>query len=127
MLSGMSAAGSLPYASSLCGACYEVCPVKINIPEVLVHLRHEEVARARAPCASAWSPSTSPCARMARVFANRRLYEAAQRAGRLTQWPLVRDGKIRRLPGPLAGWTSARDLPAVPSQSFRDWWRERAP
>ena len=44
MLSGMTAAGSLPYASSLCGACYEVCPVKINIPEVLVHLRHEEVA-----------------------------------------------------------------------------------
>ena len=50
MLSGLTAAGSLPYASSLCGACYEVCPVKINIPEVLVHLRHEVVARsARAP------------------------------------------------------------------------------
>jgi L-lactate dehydrogenase complex protein LldF len=46
MLSGMTAAGSLPYASTLCGACYEVCPVKINIPEVLVHLRHEEVSRA---------------------------------------------------------------------------------
>ena len=63
---------------------------------------------------------------MARIFASRRLYEAAQRAGRLSQWPLVRDGTIRRLPGPLSGWTSARDLPAVPSQSFRDWWRERS-
>jgi L-lactate dehydrogenase complex protein LldF len=41
MLAGLDAAGSLPYASSLCGACYEVCPVKINIPEVLVHLRHK--------------------------------------------------------------------------------------
>ena len=63
---------------------------------------------------------------MARVFASRRLYEAAQKAGRLAQWPLVRDGKIRRLPGALGGWTAARDLPPVPPQSFRDWWRERS-
>jgi L-lactate dehydrogenase complex protein LldF len=127
MLSGMTAAGSLPYASSLCGACYEVCPVKINIPEVLVHLRHEEVTQAaRAPGLRARvAPEHVAMRAMARVFAHRRLYEAAQRAGRLTQWPLVRDDAIRRLPGPLSGWTSARDLPAVPPQSFRDWWRER--
>jgi L-lactate dehydrogenase complex protein LldF len=124
----MTAAGSLPYASSLCGACYEVCPVKINIPEVLVHLRHEEVVRAaRAPgVRERVAPEHLAMRAMARVFANRRLYEAAQRAGRLSQWPLVRDGKIRHLPGPLSGWTSARDLPAVPAQSFRDWWRERS-
>jgi L-lactate dehydrogenase complex protein LldF len=60
---------------------------------------------------------------MARVFADRRLYEAAQRAGRLTQWPLVHHGKIQRLPGPLAGWSSMRDLTPLPRQSFRDWWR----
>ena len=123
-----NAAGSLPYASSLCGACYEVCPVKINIPEVLVHLRHETVARsARAHGARERVSAEHVAMRaMARVFANRRLYEAAQRAGRLTQWPLVRGGTIRRLPGPLSGWTSARDLPALPEQSFRDWWRERS-
>ena len=63
---------------------------------------------------------------LARVFANRRLYEAAQRGGRLGQWPLVRDGGIHRLPGPLAGWTSMRDLPSLPRQSFRDWWRRRS-
>jgi L-lactate dehydrogenase complex protein LldF len=127
MLSGMTEAGSLPYASSLCGACYEVCPVKINIPEVLVHLRHEEVARsARAPdVRERLAPEHVAMRAVARIFANRRLYEAAQRAGRLFQWPLVRDGAIRRLPGPLSGWSSARDLPAVPPQSFRDWWRER--
>jgi L-lactate dehydrogenase complex protein LldF len=104
-----------------------VCPVKINIPEVLVHLRHEKVAQAaRAPgVRGRVAPEHIAMRAMARVFANRRLYEAAQRAGRLTQWPLVRDGAIRRLPGPLSGWTSARDLPAVPPQSFRDWWRER--
>jgi L-lactate dehydrogenase complex protein LldF len=128
MLSGMTAAGSLPYASTLCGACYEVCPVKINIPEVLVHLRQEEVARsARAPgVRERVAPEHLAMRAMARVFASRRLYEAAQRAGRLSQWPLVRDGTIRRLPGPLSGWTSARDLPALPTQSFRDWWRERS-
>jgi len=128
MLTGMTAAKSLPYASSLCGACYEVCPVKINIPEVLVHLRHEEVkasTRARG-VRERLSPEHAAMRAMARVFASRRLYEAAQRAGRLAQWPLVRDGKIRRLPGPLRGWTAARDLPAVPSQSFRDWWRDRS-
>jgi L-lactate dehydrogenase complex protein LldF len=127
MLSGMTAAASLPYASSLCGACYEVCPVKIDIPEVLVHLRHEVVARsARAPgVRERIAPEHVAMRAMARVFANRRLYEAAQRAGRLTQWPLVRDGMIRRLPGPLSGWTAARDLPALPPQTFRQWWRER--
>jgi L-lactate dehydrogenase complex protein LldF len=128
MLSGMTAAGSLPYASTLCGACYEVCPVKINIPEVLVHLRHELVAQSeRAPTVRARvAPEHVAMRAMARVFADRRLYEAAQRAGRLAQWPFVRQGTIRRLPGPLSGWSSARDLPAVPPQSFRDWWRERS-
>jgi L-lactate dehydrogenase complex protein LldF len=59
MLSGPGAAGSLPYASSLCGACYEVCPVKINIPEVLVHLRHKEVEHATRGTVSGRLDSTS--------------------------------------------------------------------
>ncbi|HET8980742.1 MAG TPA: LutB/LldF family L-lactate oxidation iron-sulfur protein, partial [Solirubrobacteraceae bacterium] len=126
MLHGMTEYRSLPYASSLCGACYEVCPVKINIPEVLVHLRHEDVRRAGrpgAPLRERAAPERAGMRALARVFADRRLYEAAQRAGRLAQWPLVRDGRIGRLPGPLAGWTSARDLTPLPEQSFRDWWR----
>jgi L-lactate dehydrogenase complex protein LldF len=128
MLSGLDAAGSLPYASSLCGACYEVCPVKINIPEVLVHLRHREIEhRARGGGAhSRLSGERVAMRTLARVFADRRLYEAAQRTGRLAQWPLVRRGRIEHLPGPLAGWTSMRDLAPVPRQSFRDWWRQRA-
>jgi L-lactate dehydrogenase complex protein LldF len=127
MLSGMEAAGSLPYASSLCGACYEVCPVKINIPEVLIHLRHEQVADAdrRGGLARRLSPERLAMRAMARVFADRRLYEAAQRAGRLGQRPLVRRDRISHLPGPLAGWTAARDLRPLPEQSFRDWWRSR--
>jgi L-lactate dehydrogenase complex protein LldF len=121
MLTSLDEAGSLPYASSLCGACYEVCPVKINIPEVLVHLRGEVVRHAGADAEHVAMRT------LARVFGNRRLYEAAQPAGRFGQWPLVRRGTISRLPGPLAGWTAARDLKPVPRQSFRDWWREREP
>lgn len=121
MLTGLELAGSLPYASSLCGACYEVCPVKINIPEVLIHLRHQEAKRG-----SRTSGERLAMDAVARVFADRRLYEAAQRSGRLAQLPLVRRGKIARLPGPLSGWTAARDLRPLPKQSFRDWWRQRS-
>jgi L-lactate dehydrogenase complex protein LldF len=122
MLSGLDRAATLPYASSLCGACYEVCPVKINIPEVLVHLRGEAVSRS----ARRVSSERVAMRALARVFADRRLYEAAQKSSRVGQRPLLRGGKIRWLPGPLGGWTSMRDLPAVPDQSFRDWWRGRS-
>jgi L-lactate dehydrogenase complex protein LldF len=123
MLEGLDAARSLPYASSLCGACYEVCPVKINIPEVLVHLRGRLVARERGGRRAA--SERVAMRSMARVFASRRLYEAAQRSGRIAQLPLVRGGTIGRLPGPLSGWSAARDLRPLPRQSFRDWWRSR--
>jgi L-lactate dehydrogenase complex protein LldF len=127
MLSGPGAAGSLPYASSLCGACYEVCPVKINIPEVLVHLRHKEVEHAarRGTVSARLDSERLAMQALARVFSHPRLYEAAQRAGRLGQGPLVRRGRISRLPGALSGWSAARDLRPLPKQSFRDWWRSR--
>jgi L-lactate dehydrogenase complex protein LldF len=118
-------ARSLPYASSLCGACYEVCPVKINIPEVLVHLRGKvaEEDRDRLSLRDRLEPERLGLEAMGRVFASRRRYEAAQKLARAGQLPLVRGGTISRLPGELAGWTAARDLPAVPRQSFREWWR----
>ncbi len=128
MLDGIAAAGSLPYASSLCGACYEVCPVKINIPEVLVHLRQEVVEqRSReGGLRTRFSGERVAMEGLARVFADRRAYEAAQRLGRRGQWPFARHGTIERLPGPLAGWSAMRDLRPVPEQSFRDWWRARS-
>jgi L-lactate dehydrogenase complex protein LldF len=135
LLAGLEHATSLPWASSLCGACYEACPVKINIPDVLVHLRQQIVRRERASGEAAWRrsgreaapPSERAAMRaLAGVLANRRRYELAQRAARAGTWPLSRDGRIeRRLPGPLAGWTAVRDLPAPPRQTFRQWWRER--
>jgi L-lactate dehydrogenase complex protein LldF len=123
-LVGVENAGSLPYASSLCGACYEVCPVKINIPEVLIHLRGKVVREKQ----EAGGPNLESAAMkmLAHVFAARARYERAQRLGRFGQRLFVRDGVIDRLPGPLAGWTAMRDVFPVARQTFREWWSTRS-
>ena len=120
-LLGIENASSLPFASSLCGACYEVCPVKIDIPKVLLHLRAKAV-EAKAPAAE-----RALMRGVAWVFGRPWRLSAAQRLGRLGQRPLVRGGAIRRLPPPLSKWTRTRDLRPVAAESFRSWWRrERA-
>jgi L-lactate dehydrogenase complex protein LldF len=124
-LVGVEVAGSLPYASSLCGACYDVCPVKINIPEVLVHMRGEVVRGKEARARGRLDPEVLGMKLLGRVFASPVRYELAQRLARLGQWPLVRRGVISSAPGPLAAWTAMRDLFPVPRQTFREWWRER--
>ena len=115
-LEGLGEAPTLPFASSLCGACYEVCPVKIDIPSVLVHLRGRVVREERSRLA----PEALAMRTLAGVCGSRRRYETAQKLARLGRGPLA------KLPGsPLKGWTAARDLPEVPAQSFRDWWSAR--
>jgi L-lactate dehydrogenase complex protein LldF len=110
-------AASLPFASSLCGACYEVCPVRINIPEILTHLR-AEVVRAKGKR----TPEAIGMAALAWVLREPHRYEAAQKVGSLARL-LARNGKLSRLPGPGAKWTSGRDAPVPPAESFRAWWR----
>ena len=125
-LSGVEKAGTLPYASSLCGACYEVCPVKINIPQVLIYLRGRVVRQQqRGSLRDRANPERLALRWLARTFASRTRYERAQRLARLGQLPFTHGGMIEKLPGELSGWTILRDLPAVPAQSFREWWRER--
>jgi ferredoxin len=116
--SGRRPGRSLPWASSLCGACYEVCPVEIDIPRVLVHLRGRVV-----DSEPAWKPEKAAMKAMYRAFASRRAYERAQRVARLGARPLGRRGRIERLPSPLSGWTGTRDFPEPPAETFRDWWR----
>ncbi|HUZ05212.1 MAG TPA: LutB/LldF family L-lactate oxidation iron-sulfur protein [Acidobacteriaceae bacterium] len=124
-LQHMEHAQSLPYASSLCGACYEVCPVKINIPEVLIHLRGR-IVRERQQGLSKLNPENIGMQAVASIFRSRRRFEAAQRLARIGQWPFLRHGEvIERLPGFLHGWTQVRDLKPVPQQSFRNWWQQR--
>jgi len=119
-LLGVKHAKTLPYASTLCGACYEVCPVMINIPEVLLHLRGEVTSQA-----SPLSAEALAMRELAHIFASPKRYEQAQQLARRGQWLFMHRGVIDHLPGMLAGWTTARDLEPIPKQSFRDWWRER--
>ncbi|MFI8089881.1 LutB/LldF family L-lactate oxidation iron-sulfur protein [Streptomyces sp. NPDC086080] len=118
---------SLPFASSLCGACYEVCPVAIDIPEVLVHLRERVVEGGRVT-----REGNTVVLRPAKGHAAER---AAMRAAR---WAFSRPGALRAgqriasrtrrlhprtLPGPGRAWGATRDLPPVPAEPFRDWWQ----
>ncbi len=128
---------SLPYASSLCGACYEVCPVKINIPEVLIYLRNKVVEQ------KGWyAPEALAMKAMVSVFRSEQRFRAAQRLARMAQVPLVKKdlpivgqdmqtakdsvtGWMKWLPGIFGGWTETRDLRAIPRESFREWWERR--
>jgi len=112
-------AGSLPFASTLCGACADVCPVRIDIPRLLVHERAKVVA------GEGQGVEGAALRRLGRVFATRESYESAQRRARRLQRPGVEDGWVRVFPGPLAGWGATRDLPAVPDETFREWWEAR--
>jgi L-lactate dehydrogenase complex protein LldF len=112
-LRGLSEAPTLPWASSLCGACYEVCPVRIDIPRVLVHLRERVVREVKSPLA----PEALAMRAVGAAFASRGRYERAQRLARLGRGPLARAA--------LPAWTAMRDLPEVPEETFRDWFRAR--
>jgi L-lactate dehydrogenase complex protein LldF len=116
-LIGIEKAATLPFASTLCGACYDVCPVKIEIPKVLLHLRAKAV-EAKAPVSERVAMRS-----VAWLFGGPRRLGAAQRLARMAQRPFVRGGSIRRLPGPLTNWTRTRDLEPVARESFRSWWR----
>ena len=111
-LVGIENAASLPFASSLCGACYEVCPVKIDIPSVLLHLR------TRAVSARAGRAERAGMGLVAWMFSGRRRFGAAQRLARLAQPFALRLG-------PLAAWTRTRDLKPMPKETFGEWWRKR--
>ncbi|MGA7858444.1 MAG: (4Fe-4S)-binding protein, partial [Terracidiphilus sp.] len=119
----MQHAQSLPFASSLCGACYEVCPVKINIPEVLIELRAQVVNQERHHAARLFDPMFLGMRVASGIFSSARRFRAAQRTGRMALRPFTgKDGWIRSLPNLGARWTATRDLRGIPSQTFREWW-----
>ncbi|MDR3746013.1 MAG: LutB/LldF family L-lactate oxidation iron-sulfur protein [Acidobacteriaceae bacterium] len=126
----MHHAQSLPYASSLCGACYEVCPVKINIPEVLIHLRNKVVKQQSSGFHILANPEVMALKAVAQVFRSDKVFRVSQKLGRLAELPLShKDGQgvgwIDWLPGMLGGWTQVRDLRVMPKQTFREWFEER--
>jgi L-lactate dehydrogenase complex protein LldF len=106
-LMGIEKTSHLPYASSLCGACREVCPVKIDIPRLLLHLRGEVTAKRKGNAAEGLAFKI-----WARVMMSPSLYRMSSVAGRIIQRviPLSR------------AWTKGRDLRPIEPQSFRDLW-----
>jgi len=116
---GLAANHHLPHASSLCGACQAACPVKIQIPEMLIQLReqlhHEPGHKSRLE-----SLAYRTWAQALRIPWLYRLgtWLAARTLGRFKS----RDPWLKRLPGKLHGWTARRDFPAPAAERFRDWW-----
>jgi L-lactate dehydrogenase complex protein LldF len=111
----------LPHASSLCGACLTACPVKINIPHMLIGLRELQHHQ----------PHSSRLERLAyrlwrEVLRRPFLYKWSLRLARLALRPLATNGWLQRLPGPGSGWTAVRDFPAPARRSFRERWKEIA-
>lgn len=113
----------LPHASSLCGACQAACPVKIQIPEMLIRLRDQlHLAPGGHSRLETWAYHL-----WAAVLRRPWLYRASTWLVSRTigRWK-ARSGWLRHLPGGLAGWTSVRDFPAPAPQRFRDWWQAAA-
>jgi L-lactate dehydrogenase complex protein LldF len=119
MLNGTAAVKDLAHASSLCGACADACPVRIDIPRMLVELRREVDEERIAPAGERAVFRT-----FAKVLASPALYRLAARAGRLLQRPFARHGAIRHVPLFFSEWTRTRDLPAVAPRTFRERWAE---
>jgi L-lactate dehydrogenase complex protein LldF len=121
MLDGPGAVTDLAHASSLCGACADACPVRIDIPRMLVDLRREVDERRLAP----WSERVA-FGVIGRLLRRPALYRAAVGLGRLLQRPLVRAGRIRAAPLILGEWTRTRDLPPIAPRTFQERWADRA-
>lgn len=114
---------SLPYASTLCGACNDVCPVKIPISDILVHLRGKVVEAKAAKHPTAESLIFKG---IGWTMADGSHLSLAERAAALAGRVLRGHAKLGPIPGPgIGAWTKARDLPVPPEQTFRQWWAER--
>src|SRR5918997_679980 len=118
LLKGDKEAKDLPYASSLCGACTETCPVGIPLHDLLLKLRNRQFEEGMAVGAESLmfkgfeKTMKSPAA-----------YKAAAKVGRLAQKPLVKDGSVRGAPG-IRGWTDFRELAPLAEKSFLELWKE---
>jgi L-lactate dehydrogenase complex protein LldF len=119
-LTGVEDNASLPYASSLCGACYDVCPVAIDIPSILVHLRAEHVEAQQHA-----TPEAVAFRALSKAMSSPRLWRLAQRAAGLGRF-LARGRPTlpATLPPPASKWTRTRDLPTPPAKTFTQQWAE---
>ena len=124
-LVGVAEAKDLPNASTLCGACRDACPVQINIPRMLLHLRHQQAESDDANQRTASDTDKLLARGFAAVMSSPLLLRLSRTVGQVLAKPLARSGKIgpSRLPI-ISRWTRARDLPVPATRSFRDQWRD---
>jgi L-lactate dehydrogenase complex protein LldF len=120
LFSGLAQYGDLPHASSLCGACREVCPVRIDLPELLLRLRNDTIEAGQAPV---WLQTGIKG--YAKAATNPWLWKMGVRVARQATGLMARQGWIRKMPGPLGAWTEERDFPALAKESFQEKWAKR--
>ena len=106
-------------ASSLCGACYEACPVKIPLHDMLIYLRRRKVERGFGD-----KLESAGMKGFAAVMRNSKRFQTAIRIGGIGQKLLVRNGEITSKIGPLKGWNSYRVAPSLAKHPFRNRWDE---
>jgi L-lactate dehydrogenase complex protein LldF len=117
-LQGMDPWWDLPYASTLCGACEEVCPVRIQIPSMLLELRRQAASEGRLP---GWLEAGMR--RYAKTAASPSRWRRAKKWASWLTAPLSSRGWLKWVPGPGRGWTDHRDFPRPHGESFSEWWR----
>jgi L-lactate dehydrogenase complex protein LldF len=121
-LDGLFPWRELPQASTLCGACTEACPVRIDIPRMLLKLRADSVDAGLAP---KWLHDGlklyAKAAKHPLLFnMGRKMAAKAQRAA-----PRTPEGWLKELPPPLSPWTDSRAFPPLADESFLERWRKR--
>jgi L-lactate dehydrogenase complex protein LldF len=123
---GIDKAPELPFASSLCGACRDVCPVKIDFPKVLLELRYE-VKESELERSKGWEQFMERLTfKLWRIIVNHSsLYSLASKLAYYLQTPFRgRSGNLKSLPYPLSRWTRERDFPAFAEMPFRERWKK---
>ncbi len=112
----------LPHATSLCGACREACPVKIDLPRLLLDLRSDLVQQGAGPTTEALGIKSYSA-----LMSSRRTYESLGKLASIGSniYAGMSGGNIKFMPPPLSGWTAYRDFAPFARKSFRDWWRAR--
>jgi L-lactate dehydrogenase complex protein LldF len=121
---GLEKSKDLPFASTLCGACREICPVRIDIPRILLKLRSEWSEGDSSHRAGASLTERVGIKLWSFAMRSPSLYNFVFRAAAFLQGPMLEDGKLKHLPFAFGGWTQNRDFPALARKSFRSMWRD---
>ena len=125
-LLGVASAGDLPFASSLCGACADYCPVKIPIPKILLRLRHRVAEGDHVQGAITSAPTRAGARAGSFALSQAFVYEFGSQIVKIFQAPFQRAGWLNHLPPPAHRWTMTRPLPAF-NANFRAWFRKHTP